>query len=378
MSVKKILSKVGMIASALVVAVFIVGTFLYQHFFNNTLSNQYQKAVQIEKQVQLKEASLAALKAQKSKYSQMLDASKKFKSNQASNYQLLSAVNQVVPGGVWFTNIEFSSPNSLMIKGDASNDQVIGSFIERLQKVPIMVLVTGPTGSGKSITLYGALKRLNKPGVNILTAEDPVECTIDGVWQVQIRDDIGLTFASALRSFLRQDPEIILVGEIRDKETADISIKAALTGHLVLSTLHAHDSVSTVVRLINMGIPGYLIGAALTLVIAQRLARRICPACKQEHAGNHEAILLHLGFSAEDAKSAKPYHGAGCEKCNHTGYKGRQDIYEVLKISEAMRAAIVSEDRRSLKKIAEEDEFRPMQSIGRQMVLDGILTIEEY
>ncbi len=367
-----------MIASALVVAVFIVGTFLYQHFFNNTLSNQYQKAVQIEKQVQLKEASLAALKAQKSKYSQMLDASKKFKSNQASNYQLLSAVNQVVPGGVWFTNIEFSSPNSLMIKGDASNDQVIGSFIERLQKVPIMVLVTGPTGSGKSITLYGALKRLNKPGVNILTAEDPVECTIDGVWQVQIRDDIGLTFASALRSFLRQDPEIILVGEIRDKETADISIKAALTGHLVLSTLHAHDSVSTVVRLINMGIPGYLIGAALTLVIAQRLARRICPACKQEHAGNHEAILLHLGFSAEDAKSAKPYHGAGCEKCNHTGYKGRQDIYEVLKISEAMRAAIVSEDRRSLKKIAEEDEFRPMQSIGRQMVLDGILTIEEY
>ncbi len=241
-----------------------------------------------------------------------------------------------------------------------------------------IVLVTGPTGSGKSTTLYGALKRLNKPGVNILTAEDPVEFTIDGVGQVQIRDAIGLTFASALRSFLRQDPEIILVGEIRDKETADISIKAALTGHLVLSTLHANDSISTVVRLINMGIPGYLIGAALTLVIAQRLARRICPACKQVHEGNHEAILLHLGFSPEDAKAAKPYHGAGCEKCNHTGYKGRQGIYEVLKISEAMRAAIVSEDRRSLKKIAEEDGFRPMQAIGRQMVMDGVLTIEEY
>jgi type IV pilus assembly protein PilB len=241
-----------------------------------------------------------------------------------------------------------------------------------------MVLVTGPTGSGKSTTLYGALKRLNKPGVNILTAEDPVEFTIDGVGQVQIRDDIGLTFASALRSFLRQDPEIILVGEIRDKETADISIKAALTGHLVLSTLHANDSISTVVRLINMGIPGYLIGAALTLVIAQRLARRICPACKQIHEGNHEAILLNLGFSPEDAKAAKPYHGAGCERCNHTGYKGRQGIYEVLKISEAMRAAIVSEDRRSLKKIAEEDGFRPMQTIGRQMVMDGVLTIEEY
>lgn len=241
-----------------------------------------------------------------------------------------------------------------------------------------MVLVTGPTGSGKSTTLYGALKRLNKPGVNILTAEDPVEFTIDGVGQVQIRDDIGLTFASALRSFLRQDPEIILVGEIRDKETADISIKAALTGHLVLSTLHANDSISTVVRLINMGIPGYLIGAALTLVIAQRLARRICPACKQPHEGNHEAILLHLGFTAEEAKNAKPYHGAGCEKCNHTGYKGRQGIYEALKISEAMRIAIVTEDRGSLKKIAEDDGFRPMQSIGRQMVLDGILTIEEY
>lgn len=253
-----------------------------------------------------------------------------------------------------------------------------GDVVSAFEASQGMVLVTGPTGSGKSTTLYGALKRLNKPGVNILTAEDPVEFTIDGVGQVQIRDDIGLTFASALRSFLRQDPEIILVGEIRDKETADISIKAALTGHLVLSTLHANDSVSTVVRLINMGIPGYLIGAALTLVIAQRLARRICPACKQEHAGNHEAILLHLGFSPEEAKSAKPYHGAGCEKCNHTGYKGRQGIYEVLKISEAMRSAIVSEDRRSLKKIAEEDGFRPMQVIGRQMVLDGILTIEEY
>ena len=257
-------------------------------------------------------------------------------------------------------------------------DKEYADVISAFEASQGMVLVTGPTGSGKSTTLYGALKRLNKPGVNILTAEDPVEFTIDGVGQVQIRDDIGLTFASALRSFLRQDPEIILVGEIRDKETADISIKAALTGHLVLSTLHANDSVSTVVRLINMGIPGYLIGAALTLVIAQRLARRICSACKQPHEGNHEAILLHLGFSPEEAKAAKPYHGAGCDKCNHTGYKGRQGIYEVLKISDAMRAAIVSEDRRSLKKIAEDDGFRSMQRIGRQMVLDGLLTIEEY
>jgi type IV pilus assembly protein PilB len=241
-----------------------------------------------------------------------------------------------------------------------------------------MVLVTGPTGSGKSTTLYGALKRLNKPGVNILTAEDPVEFTIDGVGQVQIRDDIGLTFASALRSFLRQDPEIILVGEIRDKETADISIKAALTGHLVLSTLHANDSISTVVRLINMGIPGYLIGAALTLVIAQRLARKICLACKCVDDRDHRAILINLGFSQEETESAVLHHGAGCEKCNHTGYKGRQGIYEVLKISDELRMAIVSEDRRGLRQIAEKDGFRSMQKIGRQMVLDGLLTVEEY
>ncbi len=241
-----------------------------------------------------------------------------------------------------------------------------------------MVLVTGPTGSGKSTTLYGALRLLNKPGVNILTAEDPVEFTIEGVGQVQIRDDIGLTFAAALRSFLRQDPEIILVGEIRDKETADISIKAALTGHLVLSTLHANDAVSTVVRLINMGIPGYLIAAALTLVIAQRLARRICSNCRQPQPGDHVPLLKTLGFADEDAQTIQPYHGAGCDRCNHTGYKGRQAIYEVLRINEEMRAAINAEDRRGLKRIALDDGFRPMQTIGRDMIRQGTLTIEEY
>ena len=241
-----------------------------------------------------------------------------------------------------------------------------------------MVLVTGPTGSGKSTTLYGALRLLNKPGVNILTAEDPVEFTIEGVGQVQIRDDIGLTFAAALRSFLRQDPEIILVGEIRDKETADISIKAALTGHLVLSTLHANDAVSTVVRLINMGIPGYLIAAALTLVIAQRLARRICPHCRQPQPGDHVPLLKTLGFTDEEAQTIQPYYGAGCDRCNHTGYKGRQAIYEVLRINEEMRAAINAEDRRGLKRIALDDGFRPMQTIGRDMIRQGTLTIEEY
>lgn len=242
-----------------------------------------------------------------------------------------------------------------------------------------MVLVTGPTGSGKSTTLYGALRRLNKPGINILTAEDPVEFTVEGVGQVQIRDDIGLTFAQALRSFLRQDPEVILVGEIRDKDTADISIKAALTGHLVLSTLHANDAISTVVRLINMGIPGYLIGAALNLVIAQRLARKICRSCKKTHEGNHEPLLLELGFPIELASRCRPSIGAGCPECNHTGYKGRQGIYEALKISDALRAAIIEEKPATqLKDIAHAEGFRRMQDIGQAMVMDGTLTIDEY
>lgn len=242
-----------------------------------------------------------------------------------------------------------------------------------------MVLVTGPTGSGKSTTLYGALRRLNKPGINILTAEDPVEFTVEGVGQVQIRDDIGLTFAQALRSFLRQDPEVILVGEIRDKDTADISIKAALTGHLVLSTLHANDAISTVVRLVNMGIPGYLIGAALNLVIAQRLARKICPHCKKPHEGNHTPLLLELGFSEALASQCKPSIGAGCTECNHTGYKGRQGIYEALKISDALRAAIIDEKPATLlKEIAHAEGFRRMQDIGQQMVMDGVLSIDEY
>ena len=242
-----------------------------------------------------------------------------------------------------------------------------------------MVLVTGPTGSGKSTTLYGALRRLNKPDINILTAEDPVEFTVEGIGQVQIRDDIGLTFSQALRSFLRQDPEVILVGEIRDKDTADISIKASLTGHLVLSTLHANDAISTIVRLVNMGIPGYLIGAALTLVIAQRLARKICTQCREEHLGDHQASLMDIGFSAQEASSIKLYHGKGCEKCNHTGYKGRQGIYEVLKISDKLRAAIIDNAAATeLQSIAADDGFRNIQEIGREMMRDGRLTLDEY
>jgi type IV pilus assembly protein PilB len=254
--------------------------------------------------------------------------------------------------------------------------QMVTSAVDAAQG---MVLVTGPTGSGKSTTLYGVLKRLNKPDVNILTAEDPVEFTLEGVGQVHVKEDIGLGFSQALRSFLRQDPEVILVGEIRDKDTADISIKAALTGHLVLSTLHANDAISTVVRLINMGIPGYLIGAALTLVVAQRLARRICPHCKTIDEKDNVGLLISYGFSKEEASQVQVCHGKGCPNCNHTGYKGRQGIYEVLKISEELRAAIIDEESATkLKEIAIREGYRTMQEIGRDMIAKGTLTLDEY
>jgi len=242
-----------------------------------------------------------------------------------------------------------------------------------------LVLVTGPTGSGKSTTLYGVLRRLNKPDVNILTAEDPVEFTVEGIGQVQVKDDIGLTFSSALRSFLRQDPEVILVGEIRDKDTADIAIKASLTGHLVLSTLHANDSISTVVRLQNMGIPGYLVGSSLTLVVAQRLARKICPKCKTKDDQNKVARLMSIGFTNEQTANISLFKGEGCSHCNHTGYKGRQGIYEILRIDQALRAAIVNDSSETLlRDLALKSGFKTMQDIGREMVADGRLTVAEF
>lgn len=242
-----------------------------------------------------------------------------------------------------------------------------------------LVLVTGPTGSGKSTTLYGVLRRLNKPDVNILTAEDPVEFTVEGIGQVQVKDDIGLTFSSALRSFLRQDPEVILVGEIRDKDTADIAIKASLTGHLVLSTLHANDSISTVVRLQNMGIPGYLVGSSLTLVVAQRLARKICTKCKTNDDLNKVARLMSIGFSDEQAGNISLCKGGGCSHCNHTGYKGRQGIYEILRIDQDLRAAIVNDSSETvLRDLAFKSGFKTMQDIGREMVADGRLTVAEF
>ena len=242
-----------------------------------------------------------------------------------------------------------------------------------------LVLVTGPTGSGKTTTLYSILKEVSKPHLNILTAEDPVEYELDGVGQVQIKDDIGFNFSTALRSFLRQDPEIILVGEMRDKETVDIGLKAALTGHLVFSTLHTNDAPSTITRLQNMGTPDYLISAAVTLVLAQRLARKTCIECRVPDEDITPKALADFGFTVEQASRAKVQKGKGCPKCKDTGYKGRMGIYEILNVTKPIKEAILSKATTpEIKKIAVEEGFRTMQDMGREMILSGDLNFREF
>ena len=241
-----------------------------------------------------------------------------------------------------------------------------------------LILVTGPTGSGKSTTLYSILKEVSKPHLNILTAEDPVEYELEGVGQVQIKDDIGLSFASALRSFLRQDPEIILVGEMRDKETVDIGLKAALTGHLVFSTLHTNDAPSTITRLQNMGTPDYLISAATQMVLAQRLARRNCKDCRAPDEDVTPKVLTDLGFSPEQASRVKAVKGKGCAKCKDTGYKGRQGIYEIMVISKPIKEAILRQATTpELREIAVKEGFQTMQDMGRRMIANGELSFRE-
>ena len=242
-----------------------------------------------------------------------------------------------------------------------------------------LVLVTGPTGSGKTTTLYSILKEVSKPHLNILTAEDPVEYELDGVGQVQIKDDIGLNFAAALRSFLRQDPEIILVGEMRDKETVDIGLKAALTGHLVFSTLHTNDAPSTITRLQNMGTPDYLISAAVSLVLAQRLARKTCTECREPDEDITPKALADLGFTVEQASRAKVQKGKGCAKCKDSGYKGRMGIYEILNVTKPIKEAILRKATTpELKEIAANEGFRTMQDMGRELILTGDLNFREY
>ncbi len=242
-----------------------------------------------------------------------------------------------------------------------------------------MVLVTGPTGSGKTTTLYSVLKHINKPGMNILTAEDPVEYEMEGIGQVQVKESIGYTFEEALRSFLRQDPEVILVGEIRDKATVDIALKAALTGHLVFSTLHTNDAPSSITRLINMGTPSYLISAALTLIMAQRLARRTCLECRVIDEHITPKLLNSIGFLPEQSSRAKIYKGKGCEVCGNLGYKGRMGIYEILEIDREMKAGILSNlQQNELTALAKKNGFKTMQDMGQELLLSGDLSFAEY
>jgi type IV pilus assembly protein PilB len=250
-------------------------------------------------------------------------------------------------------------------------------FQRNIAKPYGMVLVTGPTGSGKTNTLYSALQSLNTVDTNIMTAEDPVEFNLPGINQVQMKEQIGLNFAAALRSFLRQDPNIILVGEIRDFETAEIAIKAALTGHLVLSTLHTNDAPSTISRLMNMGIEPFLVATSVNLIQAQRLIRRICKDCKKEHPTPHEA-LMEIGFSAEEAKTLKTYKGRGCPSCNETGYKGRIGLYEVMEITDEIRELIlIGASALELRKKSIEDGMVSLRDSGLQKIRNGVTTIEE-
>jgi type IV pilus assembly protein PilB len=240
-----------------------------------------------------------------------------------------------------------------------------------------MVLVTGPTGSGKTNTLYSSISKINTPETNIMTAEDPVEFNLVGVNQVQVRENIGLNFAAALRSFLRQDPNIILVGEIRDFETAEIAVKAALTGHLVLSTLHTNDAPSTISRLMNMGIEPFLVASSVNLICAQRLVRRVCSGCAQDHPHAPQA-LVEAGFTPDEAGKVVPKRGAGCERCNGTGYKGRVGLYEVMEITEELRELIlVGASGLELKRKAVEDGMITLRRSGLRKVMDGVTTIEE-
>ncbi len=263
-----------------------------------------------------------------------------------------------------------------MTKLGFEEDQ-LKDFMEAIEKPYGMVLVTGPTGSGKTTTLYSALNHLNKPGINIMTAEDPVEYNFHGINQVQVREEIGLTFASALRSFLRQDPDIIMVGEIRDFETAEIAVKAALTGHMVLSTLHTNDAPSTVTRLLNMGIEPFLVSSSVVLILAQRLARKICPNCKVEEKVPKEG-LLKVGFTEEEVKDLKVFKGKGCPSCNNSGYKGRVALYEVMPIKEELKELILEgASSQEIKRSAIRLGMKTLRRSGLNKVKEGITSIEE-
>jgi type IV pilus assembly protein PilB len=256
-------------------------------------------------------------------------------------------------------------------------DDIRQLFLEDIRKPNGIIIVTGPTGSGKTTTLYAALQQINRTDTKVLTAEDPVEYDVEGIIQLPIRESIGLTFASALRSFLRQDPDIIMVGEIRDLETAQIAIQASLTGHLVFSTLHTNDAAGAVTRLIDMDVEPYLIASTLDAVMGQRLVRTICPACKTAYAPD-DAVLSQLNLSRAQAGRRPFYHGTGCETCNHTGYSGRRAIFEYMRINDSLRADIIERNPTLvLRNKAMEFGMRTLREDGIRCILDGHTTVEE-
>jgi type IV pilus assembly protein PilB len=263
-----------------------------------------------------------------------------------------------------------------MMKLGFSNIQ-LSHFMEAINKPFGMVLVTGPTGSGKTTTLYSALAELNKATVNISTAEDPVEFNLFGINQVQMHEEIGLNFAAALRSFLRQDPDIIMVGEIRDYETAEIAIKASLTGHLVLSTLHTNDAPSTINRLLNMGVEPFLVASSINIVVAQRLARKICDNCKEEIEVPPD-VLINLGIPAIEVSNSKVYHGKGCKRCSNTGYRGRIALYECMPVTETLKEYILNgASAAEIKRQAIEEGMASLRMSGISYLREGVTTIEE-
>jgi type IV pilus assembly protein PilB len=250
-------------------------------------------------------------------------------------------------------------------------------FKEGIHRPFGMCLVTGPTGSGKTTTLYSAIAELNTPDNNISTAEDPVEFNLEGINQVNVKKDVGLTFATALKSFLRQDPDIIMVGEIRDLEVGEIAVEAALTGHLVLSTLHTNDAPSTITRLLNMGIEPFLVVAALNVIVAQRLCRKICINCREEKKVTIDELIA-CGFAPSSAEKIKVYQGKGCEVCANTGYKGRVAIYEVLQVTPKIRELVLrNASSDDIKKQAIKDGMKTLRMCALTKVAQGLTTLEE-
>jgi len=253
----------------------------------------------------------------------------------------------------------------------------LATFHQLIRKPNGIIINTGPTGSGKTTTLYAALSELNSPGVKILTSEDPVEYDIDGLIQVQVKPDIGLTFGRALRSFLRQDPDIILVGEIRDLETAQISVQASLTGHLVFTTLHTNDAASTIARLLDLGLEAFLISATLEAVVAQRLVRRICTNCKAEYSPAEEQ-LMELDLRPEDVGDRTFHYGKGCDYCNNTGYRGRMGIFETMVMDDTLRELVMRQASSTvIRQESLKRGMRPLRDAGLLAIYDGITTIEE-